>query len=72
MDQLIQETGRNREMLNQIADRTFTTNTPDQGMLPTGQEVSQKYILTSYQFFLSLLFLAIFESVWWFDLEGVF
>lgn len=46
MDQLIQETDRNREMINQIAHRTFTTNAPDQGMLPTGQGVSRKHIFT--------------------------
>ena len=60
MDQLIHETERNREMFNQIAHRTFTTNAPDQGLLPTGQKVSRKYVFTSkkivifYSFFLSL------------------
>lgn len=66
MDQLIQETARNREMINQIAHRTFATNTPDQGMLSTGQPVSGNYIFTAIKI-LSLLFVAIFESVWWFD-----
>jgi len=46
MDRLIQETERSREMVNQIASKTFTTHAPDQGMLPTGQEVSPKYTST--------------------------
>ena len=46
MDQLIQETERSREMVNQIAYKTFTTHAPDQGMLPTGQKVSPKYTFT--------------------------
>jgi len=41
MDQLIQETERSREMVNQIAYKTFTTHAPDQGMLPTGQKAWQ-------------------------------
>ena len=49
MDQLIQETNRNREMLNQIAHRTFTTNAPDQG-------VSRKYISTSIKIFIFTIF----------------
>ncbi|KAJ7393952.1 hypothetical protein OS493_003621 [Desmophyllum pertusum] len=36
MDQVIQETERNRQMANQIAHRTFTTHAFDEGMLPTG------------------------------------
>ncbi|KAJ7393957.1 hypothetical protein OS493_003626 [Desmophyllum pertusum] len=33
MDQVIQETDRNRQMANQIAHRTFTTHAYDEGML---------------------------------------
>ncbi|KAJ7393955.1 hypothetical protein OS493_003624 [Desmophyllum pertusum] len=36
MDQVIQETERNRQMANQIAHRTFTTHAYDEGILPTG------------------------------------
>lgn len=46
MDQLIQETERSREMVNQIAYKTFTTHAPDQGMLPTGQKAWQSQGIT--------------------------
>ena len=56
MDPLMQETVRNQKMINQIAHRTFTTNVIDQGMLPTGQGVSWKNILTSIKIFIFIIF----------------
>lgn len=56
MDHLIQETDKNREMFNLIAHKAFATNGPDQGMLPTGQKVSQKYIFTSLKIFIFIFF----------------
>ena len=55
MDQLIRETAGNREMLNQIVHRTFTTLAPDQG---TGPKVSRKYTFTSKKIFI------IFDYFW--------
>ena len=64
MDHLIQETV-NRKMINHIAHRTFTTNVPDQGMLPTGQGVSQKYIYLNKNFICIIfwLFLSLFGGL---------
>jgi len=63
MDQLIQETERNREMFNQIAHRTFTTHAPDQGMLPTGPKVSRKYTFYFEEnLYYFLLFLSLFHG----------
>ena len=41
MDQVIKVTERNREMINQVADRTFTNHSFDQGMLPSGPKVGK-------------------------------
>lgn len=45
MDQVVEETERNRQMANQIAERTFTTQASEQAMLPIGPNVRKSKLV---------------------------